>query len=372
MYSRRKLLTLTLLFAAALSPALAQVPRTISFQGVLADASGVLVPDGSTQMTIAIYDVPAGGTALFSETLTVPVVRGVFNAVIGSSNPNGIPTSVAFDKQYWLGVRVGTGAELAPRTAFTSVPYALNAAMAERAQTAVTADSADWAMTAITSDTAGAVRGGHVISFNGQQGAIEILGAGATTVTRNGSQFIIRSTDTSSGGIRRIDNFDGSIVIDPPQGPFVTMFIREGGIQTHHIRDLSITTAKIIDLNVTTPKLANNAVTAAKVNTEGAPDGFALISNGTNTPVWENPLTANIPYAETFNSPLTLWWLTNTGTGGGGRYTLNNAGSSATALIGETNGTGVGVLGTHSATTGTAAGVRGESNSTDANAVAVQ
>jgi hypothetical protein len=400
--------------------ALAQIPRTISFQGVLADAAGTLIPDGPQDLTISIYDIATGGTPLFSETQRVTVVRGVFNAIIGATDPAGIPAAIAFDMPYYLGVRVGSGTELAPRTPFTSVPYALNAAMAQRAIVADRADSATWAQTSVTSDTTMNIVGGHVASVNGQQGAIEFLGQGATTVTRNGNQITIRSTD-AVGGIQRIDNFDGSLVIDPPQGPFVTMFIREQGVQTHHLRDLSITTQKIIDGAVTNAKLgalsisndkiqtgavdsrtildgtiitadlADNSVTspkivdgqvltqdiglnqviASRIGTEGATTGFALLSNGTSTPYWANPITANIPFSGTFNAAQTLWDLTNIGTGGAGRFVVGNPASSATALLGSTNGTGIAVLGEHFATTGTAAGVHGTTNSTAANAVGV-
>jgi hypothetical protein len=418
MQYRKHLLSLIIVLSTAVVPAIAQIPRTISFQGVLADAAGTLIPDGPQDLTISIYDVATGGTPLFSETQRVTVVRGVFNAIIGATDPAGIPAAIAFDMPYYLGVRVGSGTELAPRTPFTSVPYALNAAMAQRAIVANTADTATWAMTA---DTTANIRGGHVVSVNGQQGAIEFLGQGATTVTRTGNQFIIRSTDTSSGGIRRIDNFDGSLVIDPPQGPFVTMFIREGGVQTHHLRDLSVTTSKlaigavgtnqIADAAITNPKLAPNAVTsdkimdgtivtadladnsvtspkivdgqvltqdiglnqviASRIGTEGATTGFALLSNGTATPYWANPITANIPFAGTFNAAQTLWDLTNTGTGAAGRFAINNAANGTDAVTGTTNGTGSGVFGAHTATTGVAAGVRGESSSQDGNAVAV-
>jgi len=104
------------------SGALAQIPRTISYQGILADGSGTLVPDGNHTLTLRIYETSSGGSAIFTETHTVPVVRGVFNSIIGSSTP--IPPSMGFDKAYFLGVTVDGGAELSPRTAMTSVPYA--------------------------------------------------------------------------------------------------------------------------------------------------------------------------------------------------------------------------------------------------------
>src|SRR5688572_2708981 len=85
-----------LLLGVAATTAMAQgpvpsFPRTISFQGVLGDANGVPVTDGQRTMRLAIYADSTGGTPLFVENHLVPVVRGVFNAIIGSTDLGGIP-----------------------------------------------------------------------------------------------------------------------------------------------------------------------------------------------------------------------------------------------------------------------------------------
>ncbi|MEP7219913.1 MAG: hypothetical protein ABI876_13405, partial [Bacteroidota bacterium] len=131
MRSIRSILPLAFLCTLAATPAIAQVPRQISFQGVLTDPAGTLVPDGNHSLTLKIYDASAGGNLLFTESQNVAVVRGVFNAIIGSNTP--IPTSMAFDRAYFLGVTVDGGTELAPRTAMTAVPYALRATTADQA-----------------------------------------------------------------------------------------------------------------------------------------------------------------------------------------------------------------------------------------------
>ncbi len=78
-----------------------------------------------------------------------------------------------------------------------------------------------------------------------------------------------------------------------------------------------------------------------------------------------------LPFTKSQAAGTPLIGLTNTGTSGAGSFTINNAANSASALFGSTNGTGAGILGSHSATTGTSAGVRGETNSVDANATGV-
>jgi hypothetical protein len=46
----------------------AQIPRTISYQGVLTDASGNVKPDGDYTITFSFYENEAGGDAIWSET----------------------------------------------------------------------------------------------------------------------------------------------------------------------------------------------------------------------------------------------------------------------------------------------------------------
>lgn len=54
--------------------AFSQIPRTISFQGILADALGNLVPDGNHQLQLTLSDQASGGNQVFVENQTVPVV----------------------------------------------------------------------------------------------------------------------------------------------------------------------------------------------------------------------------------------------------------------------------------------------------------
>ena len=111
-----------LLFLFAAHIAGAQIPRTISYQGVLTDATGKPAPDGNYSLTFRLYDLPSGTAYVWEEGQSIAVIKGIFNVVLGTANPLGIP----FDKPYWLGLRVAGGPELAPRTVLTSSAYSLN------------------------------------------------------------------------------------------------------------------------------------------------------------------------------------------------------------------------------------------------------
>jgi hypothetical protein len=118
-------------FLLAFNPAQAQVPNTISYQGVLMDAGGAVVPDGNYSLTFRLYLVVTGGSPIWSETQSLPTGKGIFSAVLGSSTPIGL----AFDRQYWLGITVGAGSELSPRAAITPAAYSFHS---------VRSDTASW------------------------------------------------------------------------------------------------------------------------------------------------------------------------------------------------------------------------------------
>ncbi len=110
-----------------------QVPRTISYQGVLKDAGGVLLNE-SVNLTFSIYAVASEGTALWSEPHSATTVTdGVFSVILGSSNP----LDLDFDAQYWLQITVND-VPLSTRTQLTSSPYSFHALQADTAQYALT------------------------------------------------------------------------------------------------------------------------------------------------------------------------------------------------------------------------------------------
>ncbi len=126
--SRMATRTFAVLFAVAIVAgrplgARAAVPQTMSFQGVLTDAGGVPVADGTYDLTFRIYASQTDPSPLWAETRTgVPVTGGVFSVTLGEV----VPLALDFDAPYWLGVSVNGGAEMS-RIALASSPYSLNA-----------------------------------------------------------------------------------------------------------------------------------------------------------------------------------------------------------------------------------------------------
>ena len=118
-------LALTLLLALSQSVlAAAPVPATVGYQGRLYDQSGNPI-SGTLSVVFSLYAAASGGTAVWSETQSISVTAGYFMVQLGSVTPFG---TSAFDGTVrYLGVKVGTDAEMTPRASVASVPYALAA-----------------------------------------------------------------------------------------------------------------------------------------------------------------------------------------------------------------------------------------------------
>jgi hypothetical protein len=117
----RDLFIVVVLFCAMAGIATAAtVTPNINYQGKLADNSGNPLT-GTYSITFKLYDSSSGVTPL--QTITQPTVQctsGIFN------------TNLAFSSSYfdgralWLGIAVGSDAEMTPRQELRPVPYALS------------------------------------------------------------------------------------------------------------------------------------------------------------------------------------------------------------------------------------------------------
>jgi hypothetical protein len=192
----------------------AQVPHTLSYQGVVADTSAAPISDGSYNFTFRLYDASSGGSQLWSETQSAMVKRGLFSAILGSTNP--IPDSVRFDQQYWLGVQVASDPELSPRMKLASVGSSINSVHAEIAQSVPD-----------NSITETKLQSGQVVkSINNLHDHLTMRGANGASVTASGDTITITASGGGGGGIGTIQNTDNSLSITNPSGPTATINLR--------------------------------------------------------------------------------------------------------------------------------------------------
>ncbi|MDP2867124.1 MAG: hypothetical protein Q8O90_12865, partial [Elusimicrobiota bacterium] len=123
-----KALVLEIFSVLLLMPALAgAAPALINYQGRLVDANGNPL-SGTYSLTFKIYSVASGGAVDWTETQSLSLDNGIFNASLGAVTSLA-PSVFSTDARY-LGVTVGADAEMSPRVRLVSVPYAIYAASA--------------------------------------------------------------------------------------------------------------------------------------------------------------------------------------------------------------------------------------------------
>lgn len=219
-----KRLVLAILAALALAlavPALAQAPRTISYQGTLTDPAGAPVPNGPYALTVRLYDVASGGAALYTETHpAVSVVLGGFNVVVGSVTP----LTVSFDKPLWLSLQVGANPELTPRIALASSPYAMGLTLPFTAQ----ANAGGSPLLSLKNTGTGAAlltEGRLIVGSGATPGEIFVQTPGAASNVFEVNDFVFGSL--YGGSMRVKDEANRNILrVDPDiggNGAFMTM-----------------------------------------------------------------------------------------------------------------------------------------------------
>ncbi|MEZ4617693.1 MAG: hypothetical protein R2867_19565 [Caldilineaceae bacterium] len=118
----------------------ANIPNAFSYQGTLRRANGDLA-NGTFNITLKIYTVVTGGTALHSETFANVVVRnGNFGVVVGDAT--ALPAGLFDNANLYIGLTIAPDAEMLPRQRLFPVPWAMQADAAKTAVSATTAETA--------------------------------------------------------------------------------------------------------------------------------------------------------------------------------------------------------------------------------------
>jgi hypothetical protein len=118
----------------------------LHYQGTLLNSDGQTIHcpddgscDASFDMAFRLYSAPVGGEVLYEQIETnLPIQHGVFNVVLGETNP--VPIEVVAIDELYLGISVNEEGEMEPRLRIASSAFALRA---ETAGSALKADDAD-------------------------------------------------------------------------------------------------------------------------------------------------------------------------------------------------------------------------------------
>jgi hypothetical protein len=90
----------------------------IPIQGRLTDANGVAL-NGAYTLTFRLYDSDSASVAICSDVRPVSVVNGLFSDYMDHCYDD------LYGQKVWLGIQVGSEAEMLPRQVIMAVPYAL-------------------------------------------------------------------------------------------------------------------------------------------------------------------------------------------------------------------------------------------------------
>lgn len=195
------------------------IPRLLSFQGVLIQPDGTVYPDGQYVISVKLFSTLTGGVPVYSDEISTAVIGGVFNLIIGEQISL---RDVDFTQQLWLEIGLpGTAQQaFAPRTKLTSAPYA---------------------MAAHTSVVAGGLAPnakGAVLSLNGASGNLNVSGSGGLVITRSGTDINIDAS--SVVGNITITTLDSVIRITNQNASAVKLGVNDSSIASRHLKSTGV------------------------------------------------------------------------------------------------------------------------------------
>ena len=107
---------------------LENVPRRLSYQGLLTKVDGKAVTNGTYQVTFRLFESLMGGEPFWEEEQNIIIADGVVSATLGSVTPiSGVPSNA------YLEIEIN-GSALSPRQEMTSVFYSVVSDTAKYAQ----------------------------------------------------------------------------------------------------------------------------------------------------------------------------------------------------------------------------------------------
>ncbi len=248
-------------------------PNLLHLQARLADSGGNALA-GPVTVEVRVYALPSGGAPLWSEVHSATALNGVVNLVLGSIDV--LPSSLFDDGTRWLALKVGADAEMTPRRAIASVPFARRAATAAALDTNATLP-------------AGLVASAHLV--DGTVATADLANGAVTSAKLAGSS--VGTAALADGGIQTADlgllsvvnsriaddAVDGAKILD---GSVTGFDLAEGSVASTHLAGASVESAAIADGSVQTIDLANGVVTSAKL-ASGSVGSAAVIDGAIQT-----------------------------------------------------------------------------------------
>jgi trimeric autotransporter adhesin len=229
------------------------IPKQINYQGILKEGSALL--DGNYPFTFRIYNDPTGGSALWTESQTITVENGLFSAHLGSVTPiAGVP----FNRVHFLGITIGTGSELAPRTMLTPSAYSFMS-MDIMDNTVSTLKLQD---AAVTSSKIGSNQ--VVKSVNGLKDDVTFVAGTNITLTPSGNNITINAAGGGGGSVTQVNTGPG--LTGGPITTTGTISVPNDGITNAMLQGNSVTSAKILDGTITGADIANSTIGAEKLS----------------------------------------------------------------------------------------------------------
>ncbi len=245
---------------------IASVANTLTYQGYLTNASGTPI-NGSTNITVNLYNTDTGGSSLWSQSGSVNVVDGRYAIVLDGSGGNPFPAGL-FQQQTYAGVTVESDSEMTPRRMITSMPSALESENASMLEGMSASQIVDAAVNAVRSPISS-------LPFS---------------ISQSGSYYLTQNLDGSAGGgiDVNVDNvtidlmgftIDGGgfndFGVDLSNQSAVT--IKNGTIQNFGMTGIYENTNSLVDTN-------SNVISYVNVINNGTTSGAATLNGGIYLP----------------------------------------------------------------------------------------
>jgi hypothetical protein len=196
----KQISTFLFLFFISVTRLMAQVPATLSYQGLLTDANGNPVANGTHSVTFNFYTSSSGGTAAFSRgPLSVTTFQGLFTVILGNGGTGNAALPNLGSTQYYVGLRFDTGtSDLTPLVALTAVPYAFTASALD-ASAKVNASQITGTLAASSIPSGISVPVGTIIAFGGSAIPSGWLICDGSEVSRTAYASLYTAISTSWG-----------------------------------------------------------------------------------------------------------------------------------------------------------------------------